>query len=556
MRCSKTISFVCISIIISCFNILYAQDFLRERIYVHSDRNYYHSGETMWFKVYVVDGITHKPVSLSKVAYIELLDSLNKPILQQVVPLNSGTGKGYFELPDVVPGVYRLVSYTNWMKNEGPSAFFNKEVVIVNGEISSAAFLIETDNSYSRVSNDFKIDISSDKPVYGVRERVTLNLAPADTAAHLSIAVYRVDSIVKPDPYRISSYLDTLSSTASRSTVKYVPEVNGRLVSGKVRWNNSRENARNVNVFLTVPGDASGFYNDRSDDDGNLLFEIRNLTGYDSLIIQRERNDDNRVDLEIDDPYFQHGSVVNQFRIDRISVGSPALSEMFINRQVQHVYNAGAIDSAETTTEPTQPFFGKSDMTYQLDDFTRFSKMEEVFREYVAPVAVNKTGAGFSLRVYKPREHATYEMAPLVLIDGYPVVDIDTLFEFDPLKVKTIDIINKRYYYNGALYDGIVSLSTYSRDLNGFPLSGDALIIRNQNIARDREFQTVNYDNEIKRRSRLPDFRNLLFWCHDVRDTNIKFYTSDLEGTFIVIVQGIATSGKSGSASISFQVKK
>ncbi|PTX21042.1 MG2 domain-containing protein [Pontibacter mucosus] len=105
----------------------------QEKLFLHLDRPVYACGETMWFKVYSVDGTLHQPLDLSKVAYVEVLDTAHRPVLQAKVALNNGTGNGSFILPaSLSSGNYTVRAYTNWMKNAGPDFFFEQPVTIVN----------------------------------------------------------------------------------------------------------------------------------------------------------------------------------------------------------------------------------------------------------------------------------------------------------------------------------------------------------------------------------------------------------------------------------------
>src|ERR1700716_4024927 len=63
------------------FEQYYSQS-LQEKIYVHSDKSFYLTGEILWFKVYAVDGSFHRPLYLSKVAYVEIISNDQKSILQ------------------------------------------------------------------------------------------------------------------------------------------------------------------------------------------------------------------------------------------------------------------------------------------------------------------------------------------------------------------------------------------------------------------------------------------------------------------------------------------
>lgn len=111
----------------------YRQQTLTEKLFVHTDQAFYLTGESMWFKLYYVDGTDHKPLDLSKVAYLDLLDGSGTSVLHTAVALSAAGGHGALSLPTTLPsGTYRLQGYTNWMKNGGAAYFFEKNVTIVN----------------------------------------------------------------------------------------------------------------------------------------------------------------------------------------------------------------------------------------------------------------------------------------------------------------------------------------------------------------------------------------------------------------------------------------
>lgn len=111
----------------------FSRQHIQEKLFVHVDRPVYMVGETMWFKLYYVDGTFHRPLDLSKVAYLEILDSEQHAVLQAKVGLAAGKGDGALFLPaSLNSGNYIVRAYTNWMKNAGADYFFEKPVTIVN----------------------------------------------------------------------------------------------------------------------------------------------------------------------------------------------------------------------------------------------------------------------------------------------------------------------------------------------------------------------------------------------------------------------------------------
>ncbi len=105
----------------------------QEKIFLHLDRPAYAAGETIWFKVYNVEGMRHQPLDLGKVAYVEVLDNAHKPVLQGKIALREGAGSGSFVLPVTLEaGHYTVRAYTNWMKNFSPAFYFQQPVTIIN----------------------------------------------------------------------------------------------------------------------------------------------------------------------------------------------------------------------------------------------------------------------------------------------------------------------------------------------------------------------------------------------------------------------------------------
>jgi hypothetical protein len=106
---------------------------LQEKIFVHTDREMYLAGEIIWFKLYYTNAGTNKLMDLSKVAYVEVIDKNQKPVLQAKISIEKGTGNGSLYLPvSLTSGNYQLRAYTNWMKNFSTDYFFNKNISIIN----------------------------------------------------------------------------------------------------------------------------------------------------------------------------------------------------------------------------------------------------------------------------------------------------------------------------------------------------------------------------------------------------------------------------------------
>ncbi|HKZ39278.1 MAG TPA: hypothetical protein VJ184_16560, partial [Chryseolinea sp.] len=111
----------------------YRTESLQEKLYVHLDSKCYLTGETIWFKIYYVDGMLHRPLDISKVAYVEVLDKDNLAVAQTKVSLKDGEGAGSLFLPaSINSGNFTLRAYTNWMRNFKADYYFHTDISILN----------------------------------------------------------------------------------------------------------------------------------------------------------------------------------------------------------------------------------------------------------------------------------------------------------------------------------------------------------------------------------------------------------------------------------------
>lgn len=149
---------------------------------------------------------------------------------------------------------------------------------------------------------------------------------------------------------------------------------------------------------------------------------------------------------------------------------------------------------------------------------------------------------------------------PVILLDGVPLLgSANTIMDYDPLKVQKLEIVKPKFFFRTAAFDGILSFSTYNGNLEGFTLDPRTTVVDYEGLQIKREFYAPVYETAVQYSSRIPDFRNLLYWAPEIRtdksEKEISFYTSDLPGTYAVVVQGVSKEGHAGYQLITIQVK-
>lgn len=104
-----------------------------EKVYLHFDKPYYAAGDTIYFKGYITLGERHNLSVLSGVLHVDLVNTANKIDKSIKLQIVNGVTWGDFALADSLPaGNYHVRAYTQWMRNEGPDAFFEKTIPVGN----------------------------------------------------------------------------------------------------------------------------------------------------------------------------------------------------------------------------------------------------------------------------------------------------------------------------------------------------------------------------------------------------------------------------------------
>jgi len=447
------------------------------------------------------------------------------------------------------------------------------------------------------------IQSQTDQQQYGLRKPVNISLTVngnnnKPSMANMSAAVFMIDSLQSTNYTDILSYL--LLSSELKGTIEspsyyfqsnnkeaeeaaddlmltqgwrrfkwedvlqnkkpyfeFIPEYEGLVIDGKINdeFNNP---AKNANVILTVPGENFQLASTISNASGNLLFNVKKFYGSDNIIITADSNYKTTIASSYSNKFSNQPWSAYKFpqpwknQVLFRSINAQTDNAYLINEK-QHSYLYSA--------EDTSLFYGTPDKRYYLDDYTRFITMEEVMREYVAEVHVRKEADQFHYKVLDFLTKTFSENDPLILLDGMPVADAGRIIEFDPLKIKRLDVVARKYYYGNIIADGIVSYTTYHGDLADFHLKAGELVIKFDGLQREREFYLPVYNTEEQIKNHLPDVRNVLYWSPKIETgadgkAHVDFYTSDLTGKFACVIQGITADGLAGSNIITFDVNK
>lgn len=459
---------------------------------------------------------------------------------------------------------------------------------------------------FKQPEKKLELDVQTSQSEYGLRRKVSINLsAGTDSTSYvgatLSIAVVKSDSLqnnlsgnifnylwlssdlkgeVESPAYyadanslEVKEALDNLMLThgwrrfqwpdvmnVKNAKPKYLPEYRGHLIRGTV-LNENGQPASGIGTYLSSPSKIIQLYTARSKANGEVQFEMKDFWGPKKVIVQTNTSQDSTYQIRLSNPFSE---LYTSAGTPELMLKPPVASNLLkrsVAMQVQDIYYGERSVRFAHNAVDSSTFYGKADQIYFLDDYTRFTVMEEVMREYVQGVMVRKRRDGFHFLVLNNVRKSLFQDDPLILLDGMPIFDVDRIMEFDPLKIKKIDVLTGRYYLGPLHFPGVVSYSTYTGDLAGFNLDPKSMSLNYDGLQRQRVFYSPEYETQKQRDSRMPDRRHLLYWNPQVTldadgKKQLEFFTSDLTGNFTIVVEGLNKNGYSGSKVGTLSVKQ
>ena len=456
---------------------------------------------------------------------------------------------------------------------------------------------------FQRPAPGLTLTAQADKPQYGPREKVQVQLALAGATptagASLSMAVYRLDSLAATPSESIDRYLGLTSElkgtvenpdyyftandseatenlmltqgwsrfrwedvlAASVPAPKFLPEPNGPVVQARLTRAGTTTPRPGVMTYLSSPSRIIRLTNAVSNEDGLVQFEMNHFDGPQDLVVQTDPQQDSTCQIQMLDPFStRFRSAVPGRAYGLTPRFQPDYEKRHLQAQVQNLYFGKYRNLYTRERVDSTAFYGKPDETYLLDKYTRFKVLEEVLREYVPGVVVRIRKDGFHFLVADKVNMTLLAENPMVLLDGVPVFNTNKMMAMPAIKIRKLEVIDSRYFQGLAVYNGVVSFSTYKGDLEGFQLDPRVLVERYEGVQRQREFYAPRYDTPAAAQSRLPDLRNLLYWNPNLNLTGTQpqtqsFFTGDQPGRYLMVVQGLAADGQLTSQQTVLEVK-
>jgi len=541
----------------------------QESVYMHFNSATLLVGEQLYYTVYCLNSTTENLSSLSKIAYVELIGENKKNIFKQKIKLKKGLGQGDFKIPAEVPsGNYKIIGYTQWMRNGGKKNFFHDNITILNPyladqqvflqkkEVQTVSTSIKQRELKTVVSPFLKMDMIKSK--YKKRAKVSLKLTAigaVNNNGNYSVSVRKVDAIDVLQHQKTTSVFFKkqlkVKATNTFNDIVFLPELRGEIITGLLLNKNTNQPVSNEKLSLSIQQKDFILKISTTNANGRFYFNLIDDYSSKTAIVQVLNKKNHSYKIVFD----THRSI----SIDDLSFGEFKISKKYsdeilsrsIYNQIENGYASVKQDNI-LATDSIAAFFGKYNDVYELDDFTRFPTVKETFVEVIENASVVK-GANdeFEFYVESLNPYLKNKEMTAVIVDGVLQQNKSKLIEYDSRKIKKISVARSetKFVIGTKLYEGFIVIETFKGDFNKKLTSESFIVLPLFKPHPQKKYFKKEYaGKEVDAKNNIPDFRNQLLWQPMIKmrsqNVTVDFFTSDNLGVYEINIEGFTANGE------------
>ena len=332
--------------------------------------------------------------------------------------------------------------------------------------------------------------------------------------------------------------------------IKYMKETENHFIYGRLINEDTQVPDPDQYLFLSIPGKNATFRYAITDKNGDFYFTVPVDQNFRNLIIQPENAERNN-NIQIESSYSNKYPILPKLEDIPPEAGVKNNSKLAVNYQVMKIYRSEEPPEKfpdVVFTGGSERFYGKPDIELVMDDYIKLPVMQEVFFELIPGVFMRKKKEKYEITISDPIDNRVYDKPPILFIDGVVVKDPDMIANLDPEKVERIDAIKSRYFVGEYMFLGLVNVITRKGDFNDVTIPDFAVRLPYRVTEPVVSFTSPDYSSPERNKSRIPDFRNTLFWDPAVKlseagEAVSGFWSSDFRSDFEICVQGFTGDG-------------
>ncbi len=509
-----------------------------ETIQFSTPKTVYFGGERIWIQATVSTDQGNSP---SQIVYAELLNRYNESVALAKMPVTSGSAFNYLRIPDNLPSDHYLLRVFTRVSPylDLESGLTQEFVTIFNSKIPPAVVA----NRKMFASQEINA------------EQLKLNSTNLGTGDFLELSTTGVAALEELQIAAENPFLADMGKLSSKDLYEsiekriLVPELFGHIVEAKLE----QESPDTTQLYyLSVHGTKSALFTDRPDASGSMFFDTGGMKNWRFMVAQANNNL-TLVDLAIISPAPKTTfKTAFNFPVLEISpADEPYLKSLLLAGQVEGYF----VQEFDSSPFPVVTGFVE-DVTYNLDDYTRFESVETVVKEYVPETTVRTIQKQKEFRILNKARGSIFESNPLMLVDAMPIFDSDRLAAFDPKGLEKLEVLTRNFYLNEEVFSGVLSFSSYKNDFGGFSIPTNGIYLDYQGILPKVLEKSDLFSPPTE--SKMKDWRTVIYWSatsdEEGGDQTFKLKMPANKGTYQIKATYLDQAGKRQHAIRSFQV--
>lgn len=523
---------------------------LNETIYVHTNSSLFLTGEDIYYNIYCLSS-KNKLSQYSKVAYLDIINQEKEVVFSTKVSLDNGIGYGNYFIPNTFKsGNYKLVSYTNWMKNGQQKNYFQSNITIINTYSNQQSALLPKSQT-TKVRKHLlpkELTLKSDllelkigRDIFSKRDSVLLkfNSKNSNAYGYYSISINKVDSL---NYHETKNFVDMSFVNENYLNKPFLPELRGELFKGKVNSDDINTAISDRHIYISTYGDLPTSQIVSTDKNGNFYFNLNSQLANRETIFQVADNMPKNISIKVFSKKENYHSLENYSSFYLTYKMKQRIINRSIHNQINNYYKINKV----LEIKPKNSFFNKPDNIFILDDYTRFPTIKETVLEVVKGLTLKKIGKeNYSFRIVSKYNHnITYK--PIVFFDGILIDNHNDILKFPAKKIKSFRLYKGNYLIGSKFVSGILYIESIGDE---FYKKNQIQLVDKLNLLRvepKKKYIFPNHHNNTL--NNIPDFRHQLFWKPKIhlnkKELSFLFYTSDLIGRYKISLQGITINGE------------
>jgi len=543
-----------------------------EKIYLHTDRDTYISGEYLSYKLYI-DG---NPGQLSKYAYLIIRDKNNSYVTNVRLEIIDRVAFGTLFLPDTLStGIYQMICYTNCMRNYPEETYFNKEIVIANRFDKKLNYFTDSLNIKTQDAANTENDVSSranenliihpDKLTFSQREKISFSIESGKTSdniiSNLSVSVSEIVPGISRVP-SISEYFHNISIREKALEPKenvcyYYPEVYGPVIQGRVLTESHSDNkldsvnpgnsagTKNYIVLISTADSIVNMQYTKTDSLGSFRIHLNPYYEGKDLFIKLKENAEATIDPDnkfiLNQPFYPS----EKFNIAGIRNALLRGSSIV---QIQKFYNKQATITDVKDFYPgkivPRVYFNHYSTIFPAD-FIELNDFIEISKEIVPALKVRKTGDRYVSGFINFQDNINRNAEPEIFLDGVPVDDISQIINLGTSQINRIETLQVTRVFGEMYFSGILAVFSKNILINKIQFKTPAIKLQ---ALLSQAYSKPELFKPTENRRHIPDLRQLLLWEPEIilqknENQQVECYASDLPGKYRINVQGITSDG-------------